>query len=342
MKRRDFLWWSLGTSAAAASGVVGYTFAIEPHWLEIVERSLPIAGLPQSLVGRRLVHLSDIHVGPRVSDDYIVDSFRRARELDADIVAITGDLISYAGPQQLTQLRGVLRGLPHGRIATLAVLGNHDYGFGWRMPDVAAAVERELRDAGVTVLHNQAVEVGGLTIVGLGDLWANHFTPNEVMTDRGGAPTLVLTHNPDSLDRAGWRDYRGWVLAGHTHGGQCKPPFLPPPLLPVQNKRYTAGAIPLADGRAVYISRGVGHLIRVRFNVRPEITAFRLTSATAGSWASASLATETSRALREAVSAFVAHRGDALNVETVGQHADRRPRCQVVRRESHREGDDLR
>src|SRR5688500_4264135 len=47
LKRREFLWCSHGTSAAAAAGVVGYTFAIEPHWLEVVERSLPIAELPQ-------------------------------------------------------------------------------------------------------------------------------------------------------------------------------------------------------------------------------------------------------------------------------------------------------
>jgi predicted MPP superfamily phosphohydrolase len=291
VKRRDFLLRSLGGAAATAIGVVGYTFAIEPHWLEIVARSLPIAGLPASLVGRRLVHLSDIHVGPRVSDEYVVESFRRAGALGADIVAITGDLISYRGPEQFAQLRAVLRTLPRGRVATVAVLGNHDYGFGWRMPDVAAAVERELRDAGVTVLDNQALDVGGLAIVGLGDLWANQFMPNRVMEARAGVPTLVLAHNPDSLDLDGWRDYRGWVLAGHTHGGQCKPPFLPPPLLPVKNKRYTSGAIPLSDGRAVYISRGVGHLIPVRFNVRPEITAFTLASAPAGSTASESLQT---------------------------------------------------
>jgi predicted MPP superfamily phosphohydrolase len=44
----------------------------------------------------------------------------------------------------------------------------------------------------------------------------------------------------------------------------------------VRNKRYTAGEIPLADGRRLYINRGLGHLIRVRFNVRPEITVFTL------------------------------------------------------------------
>ena len=66
------------------------------------------------------------------------------------------------------------------------------------------------------------------------------------------------------------------MLAGHTHGGQCKPPFLPPPLLPVQNHRYVAGEVAVDTHRTLYISRGVGHLIRARFNVRPEITLFTL------------------------------------------------------------------
>ncbi|HEX2860069.1 MAG TPA: hypothetical protein VHN79_00430, partial [Lacunisphaera sp.] len=73
--------------------------------------------------------------------------------------------------------------------------------------------------------------------------------------------------------------YQGWILAGHTHGGQCKPPFLPPPLLPVRNRRYTAGEFDLGDGRKLYINRGLGHLLRVRFNVRPEVTVFRLAPA---------------------------------------------------------------
>jgi hypothetical protein len=90
---------------------------------------------------------------------------------------------------------------------------------------------------------------------------------------------LVLCHNPDAADEPVWAGYRGWILAGHTHGGQCKPPFLPPPLLPVKNRRYTCGAFDLGDGRNLYISRGLGYLRRVRFGVRPEITLFRLVAA---------------------------------------------------------------
>ena len=90
---------------------------------------------------------------------------------------------------------------------------------------------------------------------------------------------IVLSHNPDTADLPVWGDFSGWILAGHTHGGQCKAPFLPPPLLPVKNRRYTSGKFELAGGRGMYISRGLGHLLKVRFNVRPEVTVFRLETA---------------------------------------------------------------
>ena len=57
-----------------------------------------------------------------------------------------------------------------------------------------------------------------------------------------------------------------------------KPPFLPPPIIPVRNPRYVAGEVSLAPGRTLYVNRGLGHLTQVRFNVRPEITLFTLTS----------------------------------------------------------------
>ena len=88
--------------------------------------------------------------------------------------------------------------------------------------------------------------------------------------------TIVLVHNPDAADVSVWGGFEGWILCGHTHGGQCKPPFLPPPLLPVRNKRYVSGEIALSQNRRMYISRGVGHLLQVRFNARPEIPIFRL------------------------------------------------------------------
>jgi hypothetical protein len=47
-------------------------------------------------------------------------------------------------------------------------------------------------------------------------------------------------------------------------------------MLPVTNKKYSAGQFELSNGRTLYLNRALGHLWQVRFNVRPEITIFEL------------------------------------------------------------------
>jgi uncharacterized protein len=274
--RRRFLWRGLGATAALAAGTGLYTWRVEPHWVELVDRTLPIANLPVALIGRRLVQLSDLHVGPRVDDDYVLGVFERVRALAPDIVVFTGDFTE-PFPGHLAQVRSVYRNAPTGRLATVGIFGNHDYGPGWRHPEIAAALVPVLAGCGILVLRNQVATVAGLDIIGLDDWWGKQFRPAEALAYRDATrPGLVLSHNPDTVDMPGWFGYEGWILSGHTHGGQCKPPFLPPPLLPVRNRRYTSGEIAVEGGRRLYISRGVGHTLMVRFNVRPEVTVFTL------------------------------------------------------------------
>jgi len=278
LSRRRFL-QSIGTSFGAAAAVGLYAWRVEPHWLEIVRRPLPILRLPPALAGRTLVHVSDIHVGPRVDDEYVLATFRRIADLRPDIVVLTGDFVSYHA-DVLDHLATVYRQFPTGRIGTVAILGNHDYGPGWRHSELAARLVDIVQPFGINVLRNQVCELGGLQIVGLDDLWADRFKPEPAFAQLDPQrAAIALSHNPDTVDLTGWEHYEGWILSGHTHGGQCKPPFLPPPLLPVRNGRYTAGEFELTGNRRLYISRGVGHLLHVRFNVRPEVTVFDLVPA---------------------------------------------------------------
>ena len=268
-----------GATLCAAAGTGLYTWRIEPHWVEFVRHPLPVAHLPPALVGRTLVQISDVHVGPRVDDGFVIETFKQIADLRADIIVVTGDLISHSATV-FDQVAAVYRHLPVGRLATLAVLGNHDYGPNWSRPEIARQLIDAIRPFGITILQNEVRDVEGLQIVGMDDMWAHAFDPAAALRQAmPGRAAIALSHNPDSVDLPGWDGFQGWVLSGHTHGGQCKPPFLPPPLIPVQNRRYTAGEFTLDGNRRLYINRGVGHLWRVRFNVRPEVTVHELVPA---------------------------------------------------------------
>ena len=275
-------WASLATLGLGASAA--YARYVEPHWLQIVQRDLPVSRLPLSWHGKLLAQISDVHVGHQVSDEYLIESFRRLAGLKPEIVVVTGDFVTGRPRSDFSEdhFHAVYANLPHGAAATLGVLGNHDYGPSWSDANAAARLVELLAAHGLTVLRNQTHDVDGLQVVGLDELWAGRCDASAALaTSSRLAPRLVLCHNPDAADRKMWRGYQGWILSGHTHGGQCRPPFLPPPLLPVANRRYTAGEFDLFDGRRMYINRGLGHTLQVRFNVRPEITLFRLVAAPA-------------------------------------------------------------
>lgn len=256
-----------------------YSWQIEPYWLEFVRVKMPVNNLPKSLEGKTLMQISDIHVGARFDWNYLIESFKEAQQLDPDFVVYTGDYVSYDNDSQLDDLKVVMKDAVLGKMGTLAILGNHDYGHNWAQPRVANDIVDILKNAGITTLRNEQQELHGLNIIGIDDYWAINFQPEKVMSQLDSKKAnIVLCHNPDVCDLDVWNGYEGWILSGHTHGGQVKPPFLNPPILPVKNKKYTAGEIPLSGNRTVYINRALGNLHQVRFNVRPEITVFELSS----------------------------------------------------------------
>jgi predicted MPP superfamily phosphohydrolase len=277
MKRRKFIKNTLWGSASIGLLTGLYTWQVEPFWLEFVKVKMPVFNLPKDLIGKTVMQISDIHVGNKFDYQYIIDSFKEAKLLKPDFVVYTGDFISYENEEQFEQLKKVMKFVVTGTLGTAGVLGNHDYGGNWLEQDVADTTTEILEDAGISILINQQKEMNGLNIIGIDDYWGMNFNPNKIMSKYDDKKAnIVLCHNPDVCDLNIWNNYKGWILSGHTHGGQVKPPFLKPPILPVKNKRYSAGEIDLHDGRTLYINRALGNLFQIRFNVRPEITIFKL------------------------------------------------------------------
>jgi predicted MPP superfamily phosphohydrolase len=170
-------------------------------------------------------------------------------------------------------------------VPTFASFGNHDGGR-WAVayggPSDTSAMRAVLESANITCLLNDArvVQIRGqlLHVAGVGDLWtrevdaAKTFSSIEVPP---GTPTMVLAHNPDTrlvLGEFAW----DLMLSGHTHGGQIVIPLVDyAPVLPVADKRFAEG-LQLWRGRHVHITRGVGSILGVRLNCRPEVSLLTL------------------------------------------------------------------
>jgi uncharacterized protein len=278
LSRRRWLIRCLGGAVVGGVGLAGYTRFVEPHWIEVVRRPMPLANLPDELIGKTLVQISDLHIGPIVSDDFIRGGLELVSQLEPDILVITGDFVTWRGSKQIGQTVNLLKDLQPARLATVAITGNHDFGGSpWSDVSVADRLADRMTGLNIRMLRNDSIDVGGLRLIGVDDYWSPDFNLQKALSSGNSHdPTVALCHNPDAAIVEDWGDFRGWILSGHTHGGQVRAPFCRASILPIRNTQYAAGQFDLNDGRTLYVNRALGYSRPVRFNVRPEITVFEL------------------------------------------------------------------
>jgi uncharacterized protein len=252
---------------AIALVVLGYAFLIEPARLVVHRQDIPGTGLPH----RRVAVVSDLHAGANFIDR---DKIRRLVDLvngeSPDLVLLLGDFFNN-GPNGGGQLRLAPEDVAHelarlrARDGVFAVLGNHDW---WLDGERVAAA---LGAAGISVLENQAQKAGDLWLVGLADAMTREPDVRRALAAvPDDAACLVFMHDPDVFPEIPARV--PLTIAGHTHGGQVRLPWLGRPIVPSRfGQRFAAGLIEEA-GRRLFVTTGVGtSLYPVRFGVPPEI-----------------------------------------------------------------------
>ncbi|HLZ98860.1 MAG TPA: metallophosphoesterase [Steroidobacteraceae bacterium] len=257
------------------STLAGFVIARRPR---LVEVDIPVTGLPSALHGFSIAQISDLHVGPTIKRDFVERIVARVNELNADLIAVTGDLVD-GSVFDLSRHTAPLAGLA-ARHGVYFVTGNHEYYSGER------AWTAELRRLGFIVLKNQHVilqhDGASLLLAGVTDFSAHHFDSAQrsdpaaalIGAPGGERPKILLAHQPSSAEAAAAAGY-DVQLSGHTHGGQ----FWPWNLLVRYFQPFTAGLNRLYN-LMVYVSRGTGYWGPPnRFLVPGEITRIRLVSA---------------------------------------------------------------
>lgn len=146
-----------------------------------------------------------------------------------------------------------------------------------------------LTERGVRVLHNEAVHLNhtpdlDFYVAGVDDLYEGAPDLDRVLNAiPQTAPTLLLCHNPDILMWPGAQQAEV-ILSGHTHGGQIVMPFFGPLSAHSQvlTRHQVAGH--LWRGRTqLFVSRGLGEGIPLRFGAAPMVALVTLLPEEAGS-----------------------------------------------------------
>ena len=255
--------------ACASLACVAYGW-FEAGWLRTRVLDVPVDGLPDELDGVRIAHLSDFHLGARLSRGN--GASRRAAawvaERRPDVVCVTGDLVSH--PRGERRLRELLDVLDH----AFVVLGNHDVAV-TRDPFSRAAELHDLERATLLRDEVETVTLRGapVSIVGVDpeSYRTRRAQPHE-LEGAGKGFRLLLCHFPGIVHRvpAGAFDL---ILAGHLHAGQI---CLPWPgrriTLAHPRARLVAGLYETPAG-TMHVSPGTGTtFVPFRLFARPEVT----------------------------------------------------------------------
>lgn len=271
--RRTLLASGLNLGIFAIAGVgTGFGYVEARRRPSVDEVDVPVKDLHPSLDGLRIVQISDTHVGPTLKRPFVETVVEIVNELEADVVAVTGDLIDgYAAAlrDDLAPFRGL-----QSRYGVYYCTGNHEWYWD------ADAWKAEVANINFRPLANEHVvlEIGGARLVvgGVDDYSCPRMGGvSDPEAAIASAPphdfSLLLAHQPKSCyaaSRAGW----GLQLSGHTHGGQ----FYPWNFFVGLAHPFTTGLHDY-EGTWVYVSRGTGYWgPPLRLGVPSEITALTL------------------------------------------------------------------
>ncbi|MBR5265139.1 MAG: metallophosphoesterase [Clostridia bacterium] len=241
--------------------LVGYAFKVEPFRLVTEELELESPFVP---AGTKVAVISDVHLKEDFGTKYLRTAVNKVNGHKPDAVLFLGDLFdnyeTWEGDDNevITALANIKADIK------LCVYGNHDYGgkAQWAYKDV-------MEKAGFTILRNEDV----MTELGIRFYGADDYIFGEKaerFSFDGNSFDFALAHVPASVENVENYDI---FVAGHSHGGQVKIPFVEPFWVPNGTLNYYGGEYEQEDGSLIYINRGIGtSVLTVRFGAVPEIT----------------------------------------------------------------------
>lgn len=280
LNRRNFL-RMLAVSAVGGAAAGANAFLIEPNRLSVTRTELVRRNLPAGLDGLRIGLMADFHFFPEKDGTLIEKAVARVNQEDLDLLLLAGDYVT----RRRELLVPLVELLEKARVrhGVYAVMGNHD---GWHAG--RDFTRRVFERAEISFLINQHSQISlrgeSLVVAGTDFVWLGKPDPDAALRGVGSeTPVVALVHEPDYFDEMRARRDILLQVSGHTHGGQCRVPWIG--YAPVKVKygdKYIYGYRAEGDS-ALFVTRGVGTVgYRVRFACPPELAILTLRTGSSG------------------------------------------------------------
>ena len=248
---------------------------------DLVEVNVEIKDLDPVFHDYKIVNLSDLHLGQWLTVEYLKGVIDIVNRQEPDMVALTGDYVSYILDDVAEDLERCLS-MIEVKDESLAVLGNHDHWNG------AEEIRQILKNAGIIDVSNDVHSISRdaengmaeLHIAGVDSMKVNKEDIDAVMMKiPEDGPAIMLAHEPDFADIAATTGRFALQISGHSHGGQFIIPGLNTTILRSEcSRKYPVGEYQVGD-MVQYTSKGLGtNVFWLRINCAPEITIFNLKS----------------------------------------------------------------
>lgn len=250
---------------------------VEPNRLVITQNTYNLFNSTDPI---KVILISDIHIGSQ-NKGHLENVVKVINEQNADLVLIAGDSINY-DEKELEKLEP----LKELKTKSYAVLGNHDYGE-WGCPifsdslELSNKVESRLENLGIEVLRNEhqivTIKNKKFALVGLDDAWVCRNDYAKATENIENVPQIIMMHNQLAVNFNEVKE-NSLVLAGHTHCGEVRIPFITDFLFfsILKKSRFgdlVGGHYALTRGINLYVTCGVTKSTTgLRFFTNPEIS----------------------------------------------------------------------
>ena len=254
---------------------------ISTSGLDVRESKIINQKLPNSFQGLKIVHFSDVHYGGTVNKKYLGKIVEKINLTNPDLVVFTGDLIDKnvdINDKLISELSNSLSKI-EANYGKYSIKGNHDYS-STTFTEIMENSNFKILENNYDLIYSNTGEyiyLGGLSSSIKTEInyesTLEFFKQNEANKN---IFSIILSHEPDNITKLLNNESIDLVLAGHSHGGQVRLPYIGG-LINIKGATKYVNEYHKIDDTHLYVSYGIGtSTYPFRFFNKPSINFYRI------------------------------------------------------------------